>query len=407
MTNLRINPLILVFFIFPISFLTGPFLPDFLLVIISLIFIYLFFRDKLFSFGNQTFNKISLLFIFHIIISGVFSLDPYSSLIDFGGPIFYFRNFIFIIAMTYFFKSEKFVIPVISLSLFISILFVLIDSYYQSIFGSNLFGMTTKDQNRLTGIFGKEQILGHYLSYVFPIFISLYIFVIKKIDKPKQYFLFIFTLLVLVLSFLSGDRTGFLKLLLFVFSIGFIVKDLRKLFLGLILILGFISMLLINFNEKSKMRFDNTLTDISNNRTMLPISPGHEEIFYINYNLFLDFPLLGAGPQMFRVLCPKFPKYRLNNDGCTTHAHNYYFQILAELGILGLSFLIFFYLFLIKSFVVNLLKNREDYPLLLSNIHLIILYLPFISHFNFYNNWVNPTIALSISVFLFLQKQKT
>ena len=59
----------------------------------------------------------------------------------------------------------------------------------------------------LNGIFGKEQVLGHYLSYVLPLCIILFIDRFKlKLDKKSIFFLI---LLAFILSFISGDRTGF------------------------------------------------------------------------------------------------------------------------------------------------------------------------------------------------------
>ena len=55
--------------------------------------------------------------------------------------------------------------------------------------------------------------------------------------------------------------------------------------------------------------------------------------------IFRDHPILGAGPGMFEVLI-KDPKYSLPSDYAGAknmlHAHNMYFELLAEMGILGL-----------------------------------------------------------------------
>ena len=197
--------------------------------------------------------------------------------------------------------------------------------------------MITKDTNRLTGIFGKEQILGHYLSYTFPILFSFF-FTFKFNQKTSfKILLAIFCIFVLLMTFLSGDRTGLLKLILFILAAGLIVKDYKKIFSIIIFIIFSCAVLLINFNEKSNIRFNDTVRDISQNQSYLPVSPEHEKLFLSGFNLFLDYPILGAGPQMYRVLCNTSPKYSLNG-GCTTHVHNYYFQTIGELGIIGLFF---------------------------------------------------------------------
>ena len=62
------------------------------------------------------------------------------------------------------------------------------------------------------------------------------------------------------------------------------------------------------------------------------------------FNMFLDKPIIGHGPRMFRIKCSD-PKYSIKvNDvksSCMTHPHNFYIQLLAETGIVGFSFFIF------------------------------------------------------------------
>ena len=138
----------------------------------------------------------------------------------------------------------------------------------------------------------------------------------------------------------------------------------------------------------------------------MPVSPGHEDLFLSGFNIFIDHPIIGAGPQMYRVLCKDNQNYSVNGV-CSTHVHNYYIQTMSELGIIGLFFLILLYIFLIKNFYNNLVISDKNYPLLSINLYLIISFLPIISHFNFYNNWVNPLLALGLGLFLYLnQNQK-
>lgn len=298
-------------------------------------------------------------------------------------------------------------IKIIYFAFFLTITFVLIDGFIQFTFGFNLFGMRSADYdlNRLTGIFGKEQILGHFLSYVYPIFCTLHFIIFKKISKFQILFIALFSFLVLLLALISGDRTGFLKLIIFISFAGLFVKEYRKFFLIFSFLGVILFTLLVNFNERSSIRFDNTINDIAQNKTFLPIGPGHEDLFLSGYNMFLDFPVIGAGPQMYRVLCNEVEKYAVN-DHCSTHVHNYYFQTIGELGLIGLFFLLLFYLFLCKSFLYNIIYSKQNYPLLFINLGLLLSFLPIIAHFNFYNNWANPMLALSLGIFLYLNEKK-
>ena len=217
-------------FLLPFAFITGPFLPDLFLTLISLNFIYLTIRYKLYDKYKLKFVLLFLLFYFYLVIRGLFAENIYSSLIDYDGPIFYIRYLFFVIAVVFYLENPKNINRLL-LSLIISISFVCFDGYFQFFNSSNIFGMITKDGNRLNGIFGKEQVLGHYLSYVLPLCIILFIDRFKlKLDK-KSIFFSLLILLAFILSFISGDRTGFLKLVLFFLSAIIFIKIFRKLVL--------------------------------------------------------------------------------------------------------------------------------------------------------------------------------
>ena len=63
--------------------------------------------------------------------------------------------------------------------------------------------------------------------------------------------------------------------------------------------------------------------------------------------MFYDKPIFGIGTNLFNDQCNKEKYY--TEFGCGSHPHNYYFQLLAELGLFGFLFLFIFfsYFFLI------------------------------------------------------------
>ena len=56
-----------------------------------------------------------------------------------------------------------------------------------------------------------------------------------------------------------------------------------------------------------------------------------------------------AMPWSYSVNLPLFyiHQYKKNEMGCSTHAHNYYMQVLSELGLVGILFLAIFYISLL------------------------------------------------------------
>jgi O-antigen ligase len=123
-------------------------------------------------------------------------------------------------------------------------------------------------------------------------------------------------------------------------------------------------------------------------------SPQHDSHIKTAFNMFLDKPILGHGPKMFRVKCSD-PKYAVGISPCSTHPHNFYLQLLAETGIVGFSFLLGALLYVLycvyrqlKSIVLKQKRYLTDYQVCLLAGILISVW-PFSPNGNFFNNWLS------------------
>ena len=54
--------------------------------------------------------------------------------------------------------------------------------------------------------------------------------------------------------------------------------------------------------------------------------------------MFKENKIFGQGPNAYRYLCSD-QRFKLNYWSCSTHPHNYYFQLLAETGLVGFIFI--------------------------------------------------------------------
>ena len=61
----------------------------------------------------------------------------------------------------------------------------------------------------------------------------------------------------------------------------------------------------------------------------------HESHAIAAIKIFKDNPILGIGPKNFRFECRK-KDYNISEFSCTSHPHNFYIQLLAETGLLGI-----------------------------------------------------------------------
>ena len=91
----------------------------------------------------------------------------------------------------------------------------------------------------------------------------------------------------------------------------------------------------------------------------------HQNHYTSALRMFKDNIYTGIGPRMFRYVCG-YDKYKIW-EGCSTHPHNTYIQLLSETGLFGFIFgiLIFLYVFLIPKDNFGQLFNNKMLPKLI------------------------------------------
>ena len=167
------------------------------------------------------------------------------------------------------------------------------------------------------------------------------------------------TFILILISFLIGERSNFIKtfimLSLFILLINF-TFDKKKILILLSLL--FVIFLTINFNTGYKSRILNQLLIpfIKNPITYIS-STNYGDHYKFGFKIFLDNKIFGVGLKNYRLVVGKYYYedgiYDVNSS---IHPHQTHIEILSELGIIGYStFLIFF----ILSFL-NYRKNLDD-----------------------------------------------
>ena len=153
----------ILFYLIPISLLTGPFLPDLIISITAIYFIILCIRKKLFHVFKLRVVIFFILFYAYILLRSIFSDNPFLSL---ESSLFYFRFGFYTLTVIYFILlNEKFIIY-FKYALLIPILLIILDGYTQFITGFNVIGLGAQYYStntlRLSGMFGEEMIMGKY-----------------------------------------------------------------------------------------------------------------------------------------------------------------------------------------------------------------------------------------------------
>ena len=384
--------------IIPLS-IYGPFLPDLILSISSLVFLIFVLRQKLFFYFTK--KPLIIFFIFSIYCILVTIFVASDILLSFESSLFYFRIGVFSCLIWYLLEQDKKILNYFYYALVINFLALIVDGYIQFFTGTNIVGhIKARDGDRISSFFGDELIMGSYLSRLFPLLLAL--FIVKKKKKLELYFMIPFFLLLSGLVLISGERAAFfLYVLSFIFIIIF-VKGYVK--LKTIFLVGSLIVVIIIFSSFDQVK-NRMLSDPKNTITKYIFTPAHDSLIRTAFNMFLDKPLVGHGPKMFRVMC-KDEKYATGITPCMTHPHNFYLQLLAETGIIGFSFLFSAFAYLLycayrqfKSIVLRQKRYLTDYQVCLLAGILITVW-PLTTNGNFFHNWLMIVYSLPVGFYL-------
>lgn len=389
----------------PIALITGPAVPDILLSLIAIYFLIKSFLKKLFLYYQNYIVIFFLLFCLYGFLRSLFSEIPFESLTN-EGSVFYFRYIFFSMGVWYLLDNNPYLSKCLLIISVISITIVCLDGLLQYFRGVNIIGFEKHSLGRLTGLFGDEPIIGRYISYL-----SIFTFALMYNNFPKTKKMIIASIAFLIMSevtvFLSGERAPFFNISLFTILILIYIPNFRlyRLMGILISVIIIFGILFINPSVKKRM-VDNTFEQVSETKIpFLPYSKEHEKIYITAIDLFIEQPIFGAGTNTYRFLCNRNKNDLFQN--CYSHPHNYYIQILAELGFTGFLFLstFFFYLFCIglrQLFFIIKKNQKKQIPFnsLLYTMVLFVYFWPLIPTMSFYNNWMNVLIMLPLGFFM-------
>ncbi len=393
-------------FIIPIFLITGPAIPDILLSLIAFYFLIISVTKKLWVYYKNPIVFGFLLFCIYGVIRSLFYEIPTESLTN-EGSVFFFRYIFFAMGFWYLLDKNPHLSKCLLNILILCILIVGFDSIYQYFYEVNIFGNEKYNKYRLTGLFNDEPIVGRYIAYL-SLFTFALIFQNYKETGKIILFSIIFLLMCEVIVLFSGERAPFFYTSLYLILVILFLPNYRLYRISGIALIILLIFGIFQFNPKTKDRMiDMTIVQISKSHIpYLPYSSSHEPHYISSLKMFSDNPYFGIGTNTFRFQCKK-PDYFISFNSCATHPHNYYIQLLAELGIFGFLFILTFFLYLtqigIKQIFFILIANKKkqkSFKFLLFPMALFIYFWPLIPHMSLYNNWNNVMIMLPLGYFM-------
>tara|TARA_A100001015_G_scaffold242559_1_gene277164 strand:+ start:1069 stop:2325 length:1257 start_codon:yes stop_codon:yes gene_type:complete len=387
-------------YLLPFALLSGPFIPDLILTITSIVFLIISIKEKSWKYFNNKFFIFFLIFYFYILLRSIFSINYLLSL---ESSLFYIRFILFSLTVWFLIENNNKFRKLFFISLVATFIILIIFGFvqYYSI-------VLSDDLRRLTLIFNDKKSVGSFLSRLMPLIFALAILLFEK----KRYVIFLcYFLLILtdVSVFLSGERTAMGLLLIFTLLVIFLSPKMRLLrIITLIFSLIIIFSITILDPDIKQANIDRTIKqmnlDTSSNEMVL-YSTEHDQIYRDSLKMFYENPIFGVGPKLYRFYCNE-GKYDIDPRFCSTHPHNIYLQVLSETGLLGFIFLISILAYLI-AFILRDIKNiyfdnavgHDNYRSFLVISFFLTLF-PFLPSNSLFNNWINIIYFLPVGFFL-------
>ena len=409
--------------LFPLLLLVGPLISELYILIIIIFSLFYITREKKFYFFNNRYIIFLILFYLSTVFSTLFNFYHF----DYSkSGILFFRLPLFAIAAWYVLKTyNTFDRKIVFFyTLFLSV--IIIDSLIQFYLGKNILGYEIL-RNRISSFFGEELILGGFITRIIPFFL-MYLLMTNIIKENKiNFFYSLIISLSITIVYLSGERTSFFLLILFFFTIFIISKYLRKLII-LVMIFFILSSFIISKFQKndqlnaSNRMFTKTYQQIIGDgknteehkkkffNKVYAFSHDHHGHYLLSYKIFKDHPIFGTGVKGFRYLCRNKIYILEKDDGCSTHPHNTYVQILVSNGIVGfiLIFLAFIYILreIFKCRKKLSAKNIFDKYELSKGVMLSAIFInlwPLVPSGNFFNNWISMIYFYPIGFYLYFE----
>jgi O-antigen ligase len=230
-----------------------------------------------------------------------------------------------------------------------------------------------------------------------------------------------------VIVYLTGERTSFFLLILFFLTLFILSKYLRKLIIFIMISSIVLSLIITKLQTNNQLNASNRMfqktyqqiigdgkNTIESKKKLFNkvyiFSHDHHGHYLLAYKIFKDYPVFGSGVKGFRYLCRNKIYILENNEGCSTHPHNTYIQILASNGIIGFSLIIFAFIYILRE--IFLCKKKLNSQIIFDKNELskgvILLFIfmnlwPLVPTGNFFNNWISMINFYPIGFYLYFK----
>ena len=396
--------LIFIISLLPISIIVGSLIFQLNLIIIIVLFLFhlVRFKNQINIFEDKNELKIFFIIFIYLILNTLISKDWSLSV---RRNFLYFEFFLIVLSLRYFLNNKD-VLKKVIFNWLVIICIVSFDIFFEYSYGFNILGFTNQTgySGRIVSFFKDELIVGSFiLSFAIIIFSYLY-------NNKKFNLSILFILLAAVAIFLSSERASSLKIFISLILI-FIFWDYKNYLKKYVIFILILLAVLISLSPKIKesnfvkndiihkyfsTTFNIISTDNSKSLKQNLIASRYLNQGVFSYEIFKKNVFFGVGNKNYFQACRKYV-YGYEKNHCYTHAHQTYYELISEHGLIGslivlscLSYLIFF------NGVDNLSKKNKK-KLNIYRIYLILAFIPLIPSGSFFSTylsslfWINYT----------------
>jgi len=397
-------------YLIPVFLITGPFLSDLAVTIVSIIFIIIIFNEKNFEVFKNKFFYIFIIFYFYININSIFQNQNLDSI---RISITFIRFGLFCLAFIYFLEKDITLLKKIFYCLLFVFTILVCDGFLQYFTGKNIFGWKLIYPGpRVSSLFGEELILGSFVTRMYPLLIGLLFFF--NFSKNKKLLFSLFTFAILFLVLISGERTAFFLMIILFILMFFLIYKNKKFIRNIFLVVLTLSILILSLSGSIKKRIidvtiEQMLTPNSDKKIYI-LSKQHDEHYTSAIRMFKNYPIFGVGVKNFRIFCKK-EEFYISDYTCSPHPHSTYIQLLSETGLIGFLIVSSIFIFINFRLFLHLKGNYKNNPLYsdLQICLLISVYLtlwPIVPSGNFFNNWLSVVYFYPVGILLWSLKHK-
>jgi O-antigen ligase len=380
----------------PICFFFGSGVGNLFVIILDIVFILILFKSKKIDFLHSWLFYFLLIFWLILMISLFFSINVSESLFRSFG---FLRFIILVFAIQYFFKESNLNYKTIILNTWsILIIIITLDLIFEFLFGYNTLGYNNPMPGRLSSFFDQELKIGHLYSAFFLFFASYFSMTLMPNNNfCKNYLIFFMLTIFLIMSLIIGERSTIIKV--FLMSFLFMLSYKKNIILKINIMVGIISFLIILmiFNVNYQWRYWQMLIKPAITDPISYINNStYTDHYRVAIEVFKNNKIYGVGLKNYRHEVQK-DKYHKN---ASIHPHQIHFEILAELGLIGYIFFIFFMLinlyFALKSFL-----RKKNYLVFSGFLFILASFVPLLPSGSFFTSfgatmfWINFAIMTS------------